>query len=660
MSILDLYADQADATVRRPLAALPRTAGERFEAEFDAAFAPDRYFREDEAIATLWDRWGQAAYEASGQRVLNPYRTFASDALGDSQGARKAAALKQAQDLLQQFPQLRAAGDPAQFEQQIAEEASRRRERAAAFVGTGSGFAAFAGGVAGESLTPHGLAAMFVPPARLATLPAVGTLRGFLASVGREAALQAGVGVGSQAAGELADFAARSQFGTEQTAGEIAWNVVGAGVGGALFGGGLRALHEGWRALSPAARAAAPTEVRDAAYTVERAVLDQGTNPLPPEAGALHEQILDRVAADIMRGRAARLLDDEVRQLDRAWEEVLQRPNGPPDDPLVRIQPADIDAVIVARGGVKGVNDLEVKGAGFGLVKFIFKHGPGSRKNPRFQISKDDLLALPRIVREFEPTRSPGGPNEPGREWRVLLPDTEGNERVVVFADKLMDLSPDRHLITVYVQEPHRLGGDKPLSHKKTGAPESAFGLLRPSGDTANQPIVSANWGREAPAPRNIVLGTSDGNRPLLPDTALGRIMGVPDRGGLELKPLPPQELARIARQIAPGAHATLDAVTARLAQAEARLDEAKAARRPTDAAVPVLTRREVAETVAATETPEAANAAITEALRLAESRPDMQIEVDGRMVSARKALEEADELEREAIVARTCAIGAV
>ena len=68
----------------------------------------------------------------------------------------------------------------------------------------------------------------------------------------------------------------------------------------------------------------------------------------------------------------------EQAKLDEGYTRALAR--GPAVDPLVMIRPTTSEAVAVARGGWKGLGNVEVKGKGFRLVKFIWRHGEASTK----------------------------------------------------------------------------------------------------------------------------------------------------------------------------------------------------------------------------------------------------------------------------------------
>ncbi|MCC6196796.1 MAG: hypothetical protein IT518_20270 [Burkholderiales bacterium] len=200
--------------------------------------------------------------------------------------------------------------------------------------------------------------------------------------------------------------------------------------------------------------------------------------PVNVPAAVADAKFVDTPARAAQRAQIADAILAEMRQLEEAYGEVLARPRGPADDPLVRIQPEDIEAVVVARGGWRGKGDVEVKGSGWGLAKFIWRHGEGSDKAPAYQVGREDVLAFPSVIREFEPSRAAAADGSLGREWRISRPGADGASRTVVYADNLIEGRSDRHLVTVYVQEPGLPGTDAALSRgiDEPGVPRPDFG----------------------------------------------------------------------------------------------------------------------------------------------------------------------------------------
>lgn len=83
-----------------------------------------------------------------------------------------------------------------------------------------------------------------------------------------------------------------------------------------------------------------------------------------------------------------------------------------------------------------------VKGSGFGMVKFIFKHGEES--SDTVKISKNDVVSFPEIVRKYEPLPDTGhGTN---RTWSIKNKDGQQ----IVYSDTVFAEDGKRHLVTIH------------------------------------------------------------------------------------------------------------------------------------------------------------------------------------------------------------------
>jgi len=362
MGILDVFAAQSDRSAPTPLQALPRTAGERFEAEWSATFAPDRYFTRQGALRERAETVIGQLREATGEALRNPYDAAPTPEEMMRLGNAPAVAAERLQKLRERAATVREMFPDKEnlpqgfldtdFEGQIALEAQQRRRRAARFEDTGSGWAGFAGGALGESVTPLGLLGFAVPVTRLPTAISSTIGRGFLANVSREAALQAGANVALQGFTEALDAASRRDFGTVQSAREVIANLGGAAVLGGVIGGGVRALHLGWLKLSGQLRDAAPLEVRDAFRVLEADALYSGQNRLGVEPG-LHERAFDSATRDVMLGRPVRTAELLARADTpmTALATILREPG-----------PLRIEGVDTALDRIRALPDSEIEG----------------------------------------------------------------------------------------------------------------------------------------------------------------------------------------------------------------------------------------------------------------------------------------------------------
>lgn len=329
MGLFDLYGEQANTGAPSPLTALPRTAGERFEAEFEATQAPDRYFNITGARRDMWQRAIDGLSERTGESFANPYDFAPKPEEMTRLGNQPAITEERRNRIIEASRMARANGaddlfDPENIDRYIGEEATRRREKAASYEGTGRGFAGFLGGTAGETLTPHGALGLMIPVTRLPMAVASTVGRTFLGNVAREALFQAGANTALQAGAEALDYAARSEIGTQQAPEEIAGNLLGAAVTGAVVGGGLRALHLGWLRLTERARTQAPLEVKDAFTAIEADVLYSGRNRLGIDP-LLHERYQSDAAVAALRGMPLNLPADEGRTALTALGTILRQ-----------------------------------------------------------------------------------------------------------------------------------------------------------------------------------------------------------------------------------------------------------------------------------------------------------------------------------------------
>lgn len=267
-----------------------------------------------------------------------------------------------------------------------------------------------------------------------------------------------------------------------------------------------------------------PREAVDAARVLlAREQADaQRLTPADDVAGAVaHEAAMARALDQLAAGERVDVGDVVARErldLGRAYDLVRAMPGGEAFDPLVLLRPEDIEAVAISRGGWAGLGDAEVKGSGFGLVKFIWRHGEASAKVEEMRITRADVLEFPRVIREFAPSREAVADGSRGREWRVALPDEQGRSRTVVFAENRVDGSPMRQVVSIYVQEPGHPDAGRPLSTRKSPlnpAPE----VWSPAGADTGPRVSIPRSGRsegDASVPQGVRAGeTSAPGRPM-------------------------------------------------------------------------------------------------------------------------------------------------
>lgn len=317
MALLDVYAAQAGPP-STPLIQTPSTPGERFGAEFDASLAPDRWFTLSGSRQEGQQKVIDALHTATGQTFANPYGAVSAEEmarLGNQPALieERKQKLRDARNALQQDVGVGdVIPDPDAVDREIGERGEAVRGRAASLVNTGNGLSAFAGGALAP--TPENIAGLLIPPSRL-VFGATTVARGFLATLGREAAYQ-GVTQGALTAGsEALDVLARSETGTAPTLGESVGNIAMGTAAGAVLGGAFHVLHAGpkallerWNRLPEPVRENAPLEVRDAMKVLETDSIYGEANRLGLP-WATHERYQAAAMDPVLRGRAVRLED---------------------------------------------------------------------------------------------------------------------------------------------------------------------------------------------------------------------------------------------------------------------------------------------------------------------------------------------------------------
>jgi len=228
---------------------------------------------------------------------------------------------------------------------------------------------------------------------------------------------------------------------------------------------------------------------------------DAAASFLDDLAPGQHEAALRGAIAALAEGRPVDVgfaIEAERQALARAYDVVKAQPMGPADDPLVHISPEDIEAVAIGRGGWKGLGDIEIKPreSGWGLVKFIWRHGEKSKKPQELSVMRDDILAFPQIIREYDKLKG----YDP--RWRLWTVDRSDGQRVL-YVDKLFDEIGKRHMVTIHVLKDKN---SQPLSTKKNAGVSESGGrtFLGPSADTTGVPFAQQNQGQNTPAPPTI------------------------------------------------------------------------------------------------------------------------------------------------------------
>lgn len=372
--------------------------------------------------------------------------------------------------------------------------------------------AGFGAQMLGGAPDPVNYIPWFGPAARAAAVARMAKALGpTKAGIAGAAAVQGAEAMIGTAAVEPLLLPSMRRFGDDVGFADAVMDVAFSGLFGAAIGGGAA----GWKAYR-----------------------DRGSvHDVPAQAAGA--QLLGHAAADVAVGEAPRLhplmdgLADEVDQLRRAVREVDSDPVGDPFQPLAEMRSEDLGRVIMARGGWRQINDLEVSRQGWGLVKIIWKHGWKSDEPAHLKVHEDDVLALPEILRTHSPDLEPERGGGAAR-WVV---DREhslfGVRRLVYAVNQFVDgrAGDGRVVVSVHVADPNRPGGLPPLSARKA-VPENGNADERPvaPGDVhrapRDTPAVSAQPNTRgqagSPATTNIDL-FGPGRTPDVAITSTGR-----------------------------------------------------------------------------------------------------------------------------------------
>ena len=265
----------------------------------------------------------------------------------------------------------------------------------------------------------------------------------------------------------------RNQFGDDVGFADVTLDIALGAFAGAAIGGA-----SGVWAKTTAARARKASEAADADLAVTPR--DTAADPIPDvqrQNTALYA--LDRAAQDVAAGRPIDIDPRVAAELDgvrQAYDAVRSEPKGPKDDPLVSITPEQIEATALARGGWKGLGDAEVPGSGSGLVKIIWRHGEESTKPVAERVTREDVLALPQVVREL---RAEPGAKEANRMW---VRQRDDGQHVVYIDGPTAD---GRRVLSIFVAKnkaEYRLS-------QELGEGGSPGRVRSPAGDTAREPL---------------------------------------------------------------------------------------------------------------------------------------------------------------------------
>ncbi|GAB5471881.1 MAG: hypothetical protein Kilf2KO_49110 [Rhodospirillales bacterium] len=279
--------------------------------------------------------------------------------------------------------------------------------------------------------------------------------------------------------------AGRRNFGDEMTYGEALLDLaVGTALGGTISGIGRVTVDR------------APT------FRPDGTIDSSGVRPADERPGFSRVSAqraadeLDRIQQagdDIRQGRPVDLVAAQVARergdLSVGYDRVLRDPIGDPQEIIARISPGDINDILVQRGPaiLREDGSIQWRGRalgrvtgfkkGHGLVKILWKHGERSAESEPLKVTKADIVALPNVVRDFEPV--PHDTRRPGQKTWVI----KQRGVSVVYGISRLDNQTDL-LATVFRTVDPGLGESKqrsattvdPDTHRSRKVPDTAAG----------------------------------------------------------------------------------------------------------------------------------------------------------------------------------------
>lgn len=408
-----------------PLPTTPRSDAERFDLEWESQRLNNRFISRDTALFEAFEA-GRDAYRQAGVNLENPYAGYwwrplqimdpVQRVTDDLTRQRRIDAWTEAHQRLAQGAPEEASrylsvNELTQRARQRAATAARDAETAAAVGGGGLG--AFAGSVG----------ALFTDPVQLATLPFGAPWRA-AGSIGMRvletALIEAGIAAGTQAIVEAGAAPWRAETGAP---GSIGQNIGYAAAGGAILGGGLRALAEGWGAMAGRAIRTAPPpagslaeHADDMALLAHAQIRSDLGNPAGPEGAAAHQATFDAAGQAAQQGQIAPVVTAQPQRM-----RVPQIAADPMDLTAVR---DEVERMLTARGGsstalnfgpispelaARMPADLPDPITGFRLimqsdeVRHAYRrHGPDGQSITVRPITADDLAQAPRWFMEAD------------------------------------------------------------------------------------------------------------------------------------------------------------------------------------------------------------------------------------------------------------------
>lgn len=459
----------------KDIAEIEQKTGQKLKNPYNSAF--EEFFIEDVALGLV---------DAATRNPFNPKSSrFHPENVAKREQERLDKYYKKVNELKIKYPELKTR-DLETIKKDIKEHALELYQK----VNDGrdsSWLGDFLGSAAGSVIDPINLAATLATGGGNAGKETIAKALGktalgeFIVNSGIEAVIQPSV------------YEYKKELDIPYSKTEAALNVVAAGAGGAIIGTAAKALNlTGKELLGRYKKAVAKGEKFDgktkeaAALLEDQVQFDDWADATSPYGTDIEGSILHKkqILAEMQR------LTQEESALSKGYDRIAENPAGNAMEVLAEIKPEDMEKIWVNRGGYAGNNG--VTGSGFGMVKFIFKHG--EKGSNAAAVTKADVIGFPRIVRDFEPIINDiYGSN---RTWSVKRADG----RQVIYADRVFNEDGERHLVTIHVvdKDSHKL---KDIFSEEKSRREAKPAHTK---DTTQEPYYRSNESSaEASAPKS-------------------------------------------------------------------------------------------------------------------------------------------------------------
>jgi len=181
--------------------------------------------------------------------------------------------------------------------------------------------------------------------------------------------------------------------------------------------------------------------------------------------------------------KVAHQIHREKKELSDLYDFTLNNPLAAPDSMLVMMDKDDLNIQIEHGPAVESANgEISVSGEalkkqygtdkGIGMVKVIWRHGEKSDKPSYEKVTKNDVLALPEVIRST-PTQIVQDANGQPVRWEWARKRHDG-ETVYYAASRFSLTDSKNHVVSVFV-----LGDDGEMKKSDSNPGEDLYGPMR-------------------------------------------------------------------------------------------------------------------------------------------------------------------------------------